>query len=185
MTCNPALGFVLAVKLHSKPPFCLTERKKRSHISRKRLPGFYERRLLLDVQFSLPRIKCSNTETNQQDNSESMEDLETYDDNETKSSSNNTSAPQNEEQLFLNVELTPEELREQAKKLDELTEQWRLKRLQEEREANRKFGFTPFAETLNGRLSMFFLAVGLLTEYWTGYTIPDQVEYLLEIFGLK
>ncbi|EME32199.1 high light inducible protein isoform 1 [Galdieria sulphuraria] len=83
----------------------------------------------------------------------------------------------------IDFSFTPEELREQARKLDELAEVWREERLQQEREANRKFGFTPFAETLNGRLAMSFLLIGLLTEYWTGFTIVDQIAYILEILG--
>ncbi|GJQ09370.1 hypothetical protein GpartN1_g1161.t1 [Galdieria partita] len=90
-----------------------------------------------------------------------------------------------EQTQLIDFSFTPEQLREQARRLDELSEVWRQERLQEEKEANRKFGFTPFAETLNGRLAMFFLVVGLLTEYWTDFTIPDQIEYILEILGFK
>ena len=30
---------------------------------------------------------------------------------------------------------------------------------------------------------MFFLVVGLLTEYWTGQSIPDQVVTMARILG--
>jgi hypothetical protein len=90
-----------------------------------------------------------------------------------------------EQEQEIDVTLTPEELREQARRLDKLAKEWREERLQEEREANRKFGFVPFAETINGRFAMFFFIVGLLTEYWTGFTIVDQIEYMLEILGFK
>lgn len=90
-----------------------------------------------------------------------------------------------EERKIIDFSFTPEELQEQAKRLDRLAEEWRQERLEQEKEANRKFGFTPFAETLNGRLAMSFLVVGLLTEHWTGFTIVDQILYLLEILGFK
>lgn len=60
----------------------------------------------------------------------------------------------------------------------------RKKRLQKEYEESKKFGWVPFAEKLNGRFAMFFFVVGLLTEYWTGYTIPQQVELMANTFGI-
>jgi hypothetical protein len=38
-----------------------------------------------------------------------------------------------------------------------------------------KFGFTPFAETLNGRLAMLGFVIGLVTEWLTGQTILQQI----------
>ena len=38
-----------------------------------------------------------------------------------------------------------------------------------------KFGFTPFAETLHGRLAMLGIAIGLLTELLTGKSILAQL----------
>ena len=38
-----------------------------------------------------------------------------------------------------------------------------------------KLGFTNYAETLNGRLAMLGLIIGLLTEYLTGQGILSQV----------
>jgi hypothetical protein len=35
----------------------------------------------------------------------------------------------------------------------------------------------------NGRFAMFFLVVGLLTEYWTGVTFPGQIEEMLRVGG--
>lgn len=72
----------------------------------------------------------------------------------------------------------------QKTELDNYSAELRRKRLQEEREAARLFGFVPYAETLNGRLAMFFIITGLLTEYWTGYTIPEQVELMLRTLGI-
>ena len=42
-------------------------------------------------------------------------------------------------------------------------------------------GFSEEAEIINGRTAMFFLVVGLLTEYWTGQSIPDQVFTMLRV----
>ena len=45
----------------------------------------------------------------------------------------------------------------------------------------RVWGLTEQAEIINGRTAMFFLVVGLLTEYWTGQSIPDQVFTMLRV----
>lgn len=53
----------------------------------------------------------------------------------------------------------------------------------QEKEADftRFFGWVPYAETLNGRLAMFFIFTGVLTELWTGYTLPQQVGLMLRV----
>merc|ERR1711981_927085 len=51
-------------------------------------------------------------------------------------------------------------------------------------DASRILGFTEKAERYNSRFAMFFLVVGLLTELWTGVSIPGQVEVLLRAFGV-
>jgi hypothetical protein len=38
-----------------------------------------------------------------------------------------------------------------------------------------KFGFTPFAETWNGRLAMLGFVIGLATEWMTGKNILEQL----------
>ncbi len=38
-----------------------------------------------------------------------------------------------------------------------------------------KFGFTPFAETWNGRLAMLGFVIGLATEWVTGQNILQQL----------
>lgn len=81
------------------------------------------------------------------------------------------------------IQLSEQELIEQKAALDKFTLQLRKKQMQEEREAARLFGWVPYAETLNGRLAMFFIATGVLTEYWTGYTLPQQVELMLRTLG--
>ena len=46
------------------------------------------------------------------------------------------------------------------------------------------FGFSKNSEILNGRLAMFFLVTGLLTEYWTKQNILVQIETIIRILGL-
>lgn len=76
------------------------------------------------------------------------------------------------------------ELAEQATALGGLEDKWRKERDYESFKDSAKTGFVPKAELLNGRTAMFFLVTGLLTEYWTGISIPGQVEELLRISGV-
>uniref|UniRef100_A0A7R9WRJ7 High light inducible protein n=1 Tax=Craspedostauros australis TaxID=1486917 RepID=A0A7R9WRJ7_9STRA len=75
------------------------------------------------------------------------------------------------------------ELAQQATEMNKLEEKWRKERQFAEYEAERNVGWTANAELLNGRFAMFFLVTGLLTEYWTGVSLPGQVEELLRIGG--
>jgi hypothetical protein len=75
------------------------------------------------------------------------------------------------------------ELAQQVTALRQLEEKWKRERLQKEYEENQTAGFVANAELLNGRFAMFFLATGLLTEYWTGVSLPGQVEEMLRIGG--
>jgi hypothetical protein len=34
------------------------------------------------------------------------------------------------------------------------------------------------------RVAMFFITVGILTEYWTGQSFPQQVETMASVIGL-
>lgn len=76
------------------------------------------------------------------------------------------------------------ELAAQVTALGKLEEKWRKRRVEEEYEESRKLGWTGIAETYNGRLAMFFLVVGLLTEYWTGVSLTGQVEEMLRVGGV-
>ena len=75
------------------------------------------------------------------------------------------------------------ELAQQVTELSKLEEQWRKDRLRSEYDEAQNVGFVEKAELLNGRTAMFFLVTGLLTEYWTGVTMPGQVEEMLRIGG--
>lgn len=89
-----------------------------------------------------------------------------------------------EEQVPGKIVLNEIELAQQRTALEQYAKELRQKRFAEEIEAARLFGWVPYAETLNGRLAMFFLVTGVLTEYWTGYTIPEQVELMLRTLGV-
>lgn len=82
------------------------------------------------------------------------------------------------------VVLNEIELAEQATKLGKLEDKWRRDREISEYEDSAKIGFVEGAEKLNGRAAMFFLVTGLLTEYWTGISMPGQVEEMLRIGGI-
>ncbi|CAB9522485.1 High light inducible protein [Seminavis robusta] len=74
-------------------------------------------------------------------------------------------------------------LAQQVTALDQLETKWRKDRLRAEYDDSKKVGFVGEAELLNGRFAMFFLATGLLTELWTGISLPGQVEEMLRIGG--
>lgn len=93
-------------------------------------------------------------------------------------------APFSDDAVPGKVRLGELEIAAQRTALDKYTMQLRKKQMAEDREAARIFGFVPFAETLNGRLAMFFIVTGVLTEYWTGYTLPQQVELMLRTLGV-
>ena len=75
------------------------------------------------------------------------------------------------------------ELAAQNTELTKLEEKYRKIRVQQEYDDARILRWTGRAETFNGRFAMFFLSVGLLTEYWTGVTIPGQIEEMLRVGG--
>ena len=45
-------------------------------------------------------------------------------------------------------------------------------------------GWGPTPEILNGRFAMFFLVTGLVTEYYTGQSLPQQVYTLLQTLSI-
>jgi hypothetical protein len=75
------------------------------------------------------------------------------------------------------------DLAKQAVALATLEEKWRKERDDELDEDARNVGWVPKSEIINGRTAMFFIVVGLLTEYWTGYSFPQQVEEMLRVGG--
>jgi len=74
-------------------------------------------------------------------------------------------------------------LAKQVTSLNKLEEQFRKERFQREVDDFEVTGWVGNAELLNSRFAMFFLAVGLFTESFTGISIPGQVEEMLRILG--
>jgi len=75
------------------------------------------------------------------------------------------------------------DLAAQVTALTKIEDRFRKVRKEEEYTAARIVGFVPKAEIYNSRFAMFFLTVGLLTEYWTGITIPGQIEEMARVGG--
>jgi len=75
------------------------------------------------------------------------------------------------------------DLAAQVTELTKIEDRFRKAREAKEYEEARIIGFVPMAETYNGRFAMFFLVVGLLTEKWTGITIPGQIEEMARVGG--
>mmetsp|Transcript_25482 Transcript_25482/g.58935 ORF Transcript_25482/g.58935 Transcript_25482/m.58935 type:complete len:101 (-) Transcript_25482:358-660(-) len=73
---------------------------------------------------------------------------------------------------------------ERELKLKSLSEKWKKERIAKENFDKKAFGFTKNSEILNGRIAMFFIITGLLTEIWTGQTIPDQIETIIRTLGI-
>ncbi|KAL9191450.1 hypothetical protein ACHAXT_001156 [Thalassiosira profunda] len=81
------------------------------------------------------------------------------------------------------VELNEVDLAAQVTELTKLEDKYRKVRQEKEYEEARIIGWVPQAEMYNGRFAMFFLVVGLLTEYWTGISIPGQIEEMARVGG--
>mmetsp|Transcript_17758 Transcript_17758/g.22080 ORF Transcript_17758/g.22080 Transcript_17758/m.22080 type:complete len:187 (+) Transcript_17758:152-712(+) len=81
------------------------------------------------------------------------------------------------------VVLSEVELARQVSALNALEEKWRKERVRNEYEEARLLGWSEQAEMYNGRFAMFFLVVGLLTELWTGISIPGQIEEMARVGG--
>ena len=82
------------------------------------------------------------------------------------------------------IKIGENELTQREKKLKTLAENWKKERINEEESSNKLFGFTKNSEVLNGRLAMFFLTTGILTEIWTNQTMIGQIDTILRITGL-
>jgi hypothetical protein len=68
------------------------------------------------------------------------------------------------------------ELAEQEAKLTALSDKWKNRDLEIQDEEAQLVGWTQNAEINNGRLAMFFIVVGLITEYYTGDSLPQQID---------
>uniref|UniRef100_A0A7S3NKX5 High light inducible protein n=1 Tax=Aureoumbra lagunensis TaxID=44058 RepID=A0A7S3NKX5_9STRA len=74
-------------------------------------------------------------------------------------------------------------LAKQTTALDALSTRWQRQKDLRDWEGSKLIGFSEQAEIINGRSAMFFIVVGLLTEYWTGQSIPEQIATMLRIAG--
>lgn len=81
------------------------------------------------------------------------------------------------------IQLNEIQLAEQVTALNKLEEKYRKERLRQEYDDYQTVGWVQNAELLNSRFAMFFLAVGLFTEKFTGVSMPGQVEEMLRILG--
>ena len=93
-------------------------------------------------------------------------------------------APASERDASLFEPFSEMELAEQEAKLTALSEKW--KRIEEEADyqASIRSGFGPSPELINGRTAMFFIIVGLITEYYTGQSMPQQVTTMLQTLSI-
>ena len=82
------------------------------------------------------------------------------------------------------IKIKENDIIEREKKLKSLAEVWKKERMVQEEFSRQLFGFTKNSEVLNGRLGMFFLTTGLLTEIWTKQTIIGQIDTMLRIIGI-
>mmetsp|Transcript_37470 Transcript_37470/g.64360 ORF Transcript_37470/g.64360 Transcript_37470/m.64360 type:complete len:139 (+) Transcript_37470:57-473(+) len=82
------------------------------------------------------------------------------------------------------TEMSEMELAEQSAKLDALALKWRKRQRQADDEDGKRLGWAISSEQINGRLAMFFLIVGLVTEYYTGQSVPQQVGTMLQTLGV-
>jgi len=82
------------------------------------------------------------------------------------------------------AEMSDVELAEQSAKLDALAAKWRKRQQNAEYEDASRVGWVNTSEVVNGRFAMFFLIVGLITEYYTGQSVPEQVYTLLQALAL-
>jgi hypothetical protein len=80
--------------------------------------------------------------------------------------------------------MTEMELAEQSAKLDALAAKWRRRQQQQEDDEAKRAGWAVSSEQVNGRFAMFFLLVGLVTEYYTGESVPQQCYTMLQTLGL-
>ena len=76
------------------------------------------------------------------------------------------------------------ELAEQEAKANALSRKWKKREEENAYQATIRSGFGPAPEIINGRTAMFFFVVGLVTEYYTGQSMPQQVYTMLQTLGI-
>ncbi|KOO25775.1 high light induced protein 2 [Chrysochromulina tobinii] len=76
------------------------------------------------------------------------------------------------------------ELQVQSAKLDALSAKWEKREKEVEYAESLRSGWGPSPERINGRFAMFFLIVGLITEYYTGQSVPQQCYTMLQTLSI-
>lgn len=76
------------------------------------------------------------------------------------------------------------ELAEQSNKLEALSAKWKKREDELEYADYIRSGFGPNPERINGRAAMFFILTGLVTEYYTGQSLPQQVYTMLQTLSI-
>ena len=80
--------------------------------------------------------------------------------------------------------LSDVELAEQEAKLQALSDKWKRREDEEDYQSSIRSGWGPSPEAINGRTAMFFILVGLITEYYTGQSLPQQVYTMLQSLAI-
>ena len=87
-------------------------------------------------------------------------------------------------QCWESMDLSDVELAEQSAKLEALAEMWKKREDVGEYEEGLRSGWGPSPERINGRAAMFFIVTGLITEYYTGQSLPQQVYTMLQTLSI-
>jgi hypothetical protein len=82
------------------------------------------------------------------------------------------------------AEMSDVEKAERNAKLDALSAKWKKREEELEYYDSIRSGWGPGPERINGRFAMFFLVTGLVTEYYTGQSLPQQVYTLLQTLSI-
>jgi hypothetical protein len=82
------------------------------------------------------------------------------------------------------ADLNDVELAEQITVLDKAAKELRRSGQDEAFDTAQLIGWCAQAQTVNGRFAMFFIVVGLLTEQFTGQSMPQQIVTMLRVSGV-
>jgi hypothetical protein len=80
--------------------------------------------------------------------------------------------------------LTEMEIAEREAKLTALSKKWEKREAELDYAQSIRSGWGPSPEAINGRAAMFFILVGLVTEYYTGQSLPQQVYTMLQTLSI-
>ncbi|KAJ1636275.1 hypothetical protein T492DRAFT_960759 [Pavlovales sp. CCMP2436] len=82
------------------------------------------------------------------------------------------------------ADLNDIELAEQITALDKAAKELRQSTADSAYDNAQLLGWCAAAQTYNGRFAMFFFVVGLLTEQFTGQSVPQQIVTMLRVSGV-